>query len=166
MDKFKYGELQFYDHKFRIGSVEGFALPIDIVALFQEILFEENESLGKEVIYLSSYEGFKEILNRIPKSEVKNMKYINKLINNLGLGEFFFTRIDKRDKVILVKNLNNPLAERSKTVMGLQNKCVDFYILGILVAVCELLLEEKELKGKELYCKAQGKPFCLFEIRK
>jgi predicted hydrocarbon binding protein len=98
------------------------------------------------------------------KKDLKFLKDSMDQPKTIGYGNLNLERYDEKSKTIFFKNTNTPFARKYMELFGVQKEPVDHFIRGACAAAGEVMFGE-ECLAIEQTCIAQGKEFCIFEVK-
>lgn len=144
-----------------------FLVPLFVFVILQEIYSMMTKGASNEILNGIGQNFGQQFFTYINKNNSKkgiiaNFSTLLAQLSFLGLGEFKVVR-HMKNKFVVVKNMDNPIAKQYRKSFGPQKSGIDFFILGLLQGAFSEMTG-KSATGKEISCICQNKLNCVYEI--
>ena len=162
---------QFFINNKRVLSFDmpQMILPLDSFVLLQNTLKRLEGSKVNQFFYLSGKIFGKNLLNEQIKrlgfkKDISSFQHNLRELELSSMGKSDLIKFDVKNKKVIIKNSNSPLANRYMRLFGVQKEPVDHYLRGIYTGIAEVILD-CEMASIESKCIARGDGACLIEIK-
>ena len=145
-----------------MSEIPGVILPLEVfVRLIKRMSADKEEKIIYEIGYNQGVSAGKRYKGMTGHTVIEFMNFVKESAAMVGMGNIEFKRFDDKEIVITVNPA--PLPEEWIKIEGVSKKPICNYILGI-AAGCFVGYTGKKWVGKEVACKATGKPQCEFKF--
>lgn len=151
-----------------INNLPGVIFPLNTFVLLQKITHIKYGSKANDFFYFAGKMQGKTLMQQ----HIRELKHedINTFKNHLlkletfGIGKLNILLFDFKNKHIILKNLNSPIAAQYKKLFGLASGPIDYFLEGMCAGSAEILFD-CSMQASETMCIGQGKKNCIIEIK-
>jgi len=163
--------LKFNEGELSIFGIPGFIFMANTVGILNHNMEKRFGKDGIDLIYLlgkhQAYMGSSAFLGKYGyRKDLNSFNMVIKQSEMIGQGKSEILKFDQKNKILILKNLNSPVAKTIRGLYGIQKKPVCDFYRGATTGCFQAMFDEKnDFLGIETKCIAKGDPHCVIEVR-
>jgi predicted hydrocarbon binding protein len=166
--KYKNRIFEFSNGRINMLGISGFITPMIVIALFYYVAKKRYGKKIDDIFYeTGKHHGLtygKKIIEEVNlKQNEIAIKRILETIGFFGFGKPEIMRLDLKNRKIIFKVMENPLAKEYLKIFGRQKEGIDFLLAGFTAGLIETIIGKIDVI--ETKCITEASPYCIFETK-